>query len=402
MEPTPHPSAPEAMDPAPELGRPPSARKRMVVMLLGVAGLMGLLVGFQAFKGAMMRKAMAGGGEPPETVGAVEAREETWQPTLGAVGTLRAVRGADLAFEVAGVVVRVDAQPGGEVKAGQPLVALDDTAELAQLQQLKAAEALAELTHRRAKEQLAVHIISQAEFDTSAADLKAKQAAVASQAATAAKKRLVAPFPGRVGLVTTSPGAYLNAGASALTLQQLDPVYVDFRLPQRHLAAVRPGQKVEVNLDAYPGKTFTGRVTAVDSKVDGATRNVAVEATLANPQRLLMPGMFANVSMDVGTQQSYLTLPQTAITYNPYGAVVFLVKKGKVRGPGGEQEGLVAEQSFVTAGPTRGDQVAILEGLKPGDRVVTSGGLKLRNGTPLIVDNKALPANDPNPKPQER
>ncbi len=381
----------------------PNTKKRMVMMLLGTALLLAFITGFGALKGLLFGQGRMGPSEPPQTVSATEAHLEEWQPSLSAVGTVRAVRGADLAFEVAGAVAKVDVTPGAEVKLGQPLVHLNDTAERAQLAQLQATAALAELNFRRAKEQMAARIISQAEFDAADADLKAKRAAVEALAALAAKKHLIAPFAGRVGLVGPSAGAYLQAGATVLTLQQMDPVYVDFFLPQKELSSVKIGQKVLLGLDAYPSRTFTGKVTAVNSKVDPATRNVEVEATFPNADRALVPGMFANVRMDVGTKQQYLTLPQTAITYNPYGAVVFQAIKSQAQGPGGKTvESLLAQQAFVTTGPSRGDQVAILKGIEPGAKIVTSGGLKLRNGTPLIINNQVLPSNDPKPAPQEQ
>jgi membrane fusion protein (multidrug efflux system) len=373
----------------------PSTRRRMVIMILAVAGFLGLLIGFNIFKGIMIGRAMAGGGEPPQTVTVTEAREETWEPVLRAVGTLRARQGADLAFEVAGVVVRIDATPGAEVRQGQPLVSLNDETEASQLRQLQAAAELAKATLRRAKEQFEAKTISPADFEATEADFKAKEAAVQAQRAVVAKKHLVAPFSGRVGIVATSPGAYLNAGVGVVTLQQLDQVYLDFALPQREAGSVRPGQRVNLALDAYPGRTFTGKVTTVNPKVDANTRNAQVEATFSNPGRALIPGMFANATVDAGERTRALTLPQAAVTYNPYGAIVFLAK-------GDGASGYKAQQVFVTTGATRGDQVAILKGLKPGDQVVTSGALKLRNGTPLKVDNRLQPANDPQPSPQER
>jgi len=378
-----------------ENGVRPNTRKRMILMLIAVAVFLGLLVGFNVFKGVMIKRALAAAPDPPQVVTTTQARTEKWQLTQNAVGTVRARRGADLAFEVAGVVVKIDAVAGSEVRQGQPLVELSDDIERAQLRQLQATAALAEVMFKRGKEQFEAHIMSASEYDGLEADLKAKQAAAQSQQATVAKKHLAAPFPGRVGIINTSPGVYLNPGTPVLTLQQLDQVYVDFFLPQRDLDRVRPGQKLDVSLDAYPGKSFKGVVTAVNPKVDGSTRNVQVEATLPNPQRLLVPGMFASVSLEVGSaRQEYLTLPQTAITYNPYGAVVFVATQ--------DAKGLRAQQVFVTTGPTRGDQVAILKGLEAGAQVVTSGGLKLRNGTPLTVDNRVQPQNNPNPAPQEQ
>jgi len=374
--------------------QPVRAGRRMLIMLLAVGLFLGLLVGFNVFKGIMIKRALAGQGEPPQTVTTVVAQLAPWQPSLGAVGTVRAIRGADLAFEVPGVVARVAVRPGSEVLQGQPLVSLDDGAEAAQLRQLQAVADLAGLTFNRAKEQLAGRAISQADLDGAEADHKAKQAGVQAQAAQVARKHLTAPFSGRVGLVSASQGAYLNPGTPVLTLQQLDAVYVDFALPQKDLARLRQGQAVTLAVDAYPERSWTGKVTAVNPKVDGSSRNIQVEATFGNPGRALLPGMFARVSMAAGAAESHLTLPQTAITYNPYGAIVFLAR------PAGK--GFTAQQVFVTPGATRGDQVAILKGLQPGAQVVTSGGLKLRNGTPLAIDNRTQPANDANPAPQEQ
>lgn len=374
---------------------PPSTRRRMIIMLLAVGLFLGLLVGFNVFKGIMIGRAMAGGGEPPQTVALAPAKEETWEPSLQAVGTLRARQGADLAFEVPGVVTRIEVTPGAEVREGQALVSLNDETETAQLRQFQAAAALAKATLRRAREQFEAKTISPADFEAAEADFKAKEAAAQSQLALVAKKHLVAPFAGRVGIVNTSPGAYLNAGVGVVTLQKLDQVYLDFFLPQREAGTVRPGQRVDLALDAFPGKTFAGKVSTVNPKVDLNTRNVQVEAVFANPGRTLLPGMFGNASLSVGGATKALTLPQAAVTYNPYGAVVYVAKSEGA-------SGLKAQQVFVTTGGTRGDQVAILKGLNAGDQVVTSGALKLRNGTPLKVDNRVQPANDPRPTPQEQ
>jgi len=342
------------------------------------------------------------------------------------VGTLRAVRGADLALDVAGLVTRVNVKSGDEVRGGQLLLQLRDSEDIALLHQLEAAAALAEVTFARAKEQLAVQVISRADYDQAAADLKAKQAAVAQQQVNVAKKQLRAPFAGRAGIVTINPGAYLSSGTVIVTLQQLDPIYVDFHLPQKDLAELRTGQKVALRLDAFPDRTFEGTLSAISPKVDSDTRNVQVEAKVPNPDRVLTPGMFANVSVDAGAKQRYLTLPQTAVVYNPYGETVFVVipkreadrrqaaaaaaaddppreqqpkKPGK--GPQLAPDALVVQQAFVTSGPRRGDQVAILKGLEEGVEVVTSGQIKLKSGSPIRIDNSVQPANSPNPTPQE-
>jgi membrane fusion protein (multidrug efflux system) len=216
-----------------------------------------------------------------------------------------------------------------------------------------------------------------------------------------AKTQLRAPFAGRAGIVTLSPGAYVNAGTPVVTVQQLDPVYVDFSVPQRSLGELKAGQRVALTLDAFAGKTFEGAVSALDPKVDGDTRNVRVEASIPNRDGLLMPGMFAKVEVDVGTLQRQLTLPQTAITFNPYGETVFVVTPASGKDADGKPALPTAQQGFVQTGSKRGDQISIVSGLDEGTEVVTSGQLKLKNGTSLKIDNSQQPKNDPNPTPQE-
>jgi len=298
---------------------------------------------------------------------------------------------------------------------------------VANLHQLEAQAALSQLTYERAKQQIAVHVIAQADYDNAAADLKVKQAAIAQQQAIIAKKQLRAPFAGRTGIVTITPGSYLNSGTVIVTLQELDPVYVDFFVPQKDLAQAQVGRNATLTLDAFPGKSFRGTVNAVNPKVDTDTRNVLVEARVPNPDRVLSPGMFVNVAVDVGSQQRYLTLPQTAIVYNPYGETVYIVrsksqfdaeqasaaannadpvdkdppKKTSKGPPPIPADALVVEQTFVTTGATRGDQVAILSGLDAGAEVVSSGQIKLKNGAPVRIDNSVKPADNPHPTPQE-
>jgi len=373
-------------------------KKRMVIMLAAVGLLLGGVVGFNAFKGYMMRKYMAAAPIPPATVSAMKAGYQEWQPQLSAIGTLRAVRGVDVSTEVAGLVRSVHFRSGEDVKSGQLLVQLNVDPDIAQLHSLEAAAELAATVYERDKEQFAAEVISKAQLDADAADLKSKRAQVEQQAALIEKKAIRAPFAGKVGISTVNPGQYLNAGDKIVTLQTIDPIYVDFTVPQRQLPQVGAGQKVLVSADAYKGASFEGRVSAVSPKVDPDTRNVQVEATVPNPRRQLLPGMFATVKVDSGGEQRYLTLPQTALTYSPYGTTVFVLKEGAVQG----KTALTAQQVFVTPGPTRGDQVAILKGVEAGMQVVTSGQLKLKNGTPVIVNNSVLPADNPNPTPQEQ
>jgi len=263
-----------------------------------------------------------------------------------------------------------------------------------------------------------VQAVSQAQIDADTNDLKAKRAQVEQQAAVVAKKSIRAPFAGRLGISGLNPGQYVNAGDKLVTLQTLDPIYVDFTLPQQQLAGLAVGQVVNLTVDTFPGQGFSGKINAISPKVDAATRNVQVEATIANPRQVLLPGMFANVKIDIGGMQEYLTLPSTAVTYNPYGSTVYVVKPAdppKAGAPGtpgtpapasatdasGKRQ-LVAQQIFIETGPTRGDQIAIVKGLQAGQVVVSSGQNKLKNGTPVTVDNSVKPSNDPAPTPQEK
>jgi membrane fusion protein (multidrug efflux system) len=365
--------------------------KRMFLML----GLVVLLIAVLAlFKFLQIRKLIASIPKPQaQVVSAVKAETQEWQPQFNAVGSLVAVRGVDLASETAGLVRQVRFRSGQDVQAGAVLVELNADAEIAQQRALQAAVDLATQVLARDRAQLRALAISQAQVDADEADLHAKQANLAQQQALVAKKTIKAPFAGRLGITTVNPGQYLNAGDKIVTLQTLDPVHVDFNLPQRQLAGIRLGQRVVLSDEAFVGVAYEGKVTAISPKVDAATRNVLIEATVANPKRVLLPGMFAKVDVDTGAKQRYLTLPQTAITYNPYGSTVFVVEAG---------DKPKVKQVFITTGPTRGDQVAVLTGLSEGQQVVTSGQLKLKNGTEVVIDNKVQPKSDANPTPQEK
>jgi membrane fusion protein (multidrug efflux system) len=312
------------------------------------------------------------------------------------VGTLQAVRGADLAPEVAGIVQAIHFRSGEQVKAGAPLVQLNADADVASLKALEASAALAETTFRRDSKQLKVQAISQATLDADAAALKRAQAQVEAQRAQVAKKLIRAPFAGRVGIRAVDLGQYLSPGTKVVTLQALDPVFVDFLVPQSALAHYAIGQTVMVSTDSFPGEKFEGRVSALDAKVDPATRNIKVRATVRNPKQRLLPGMFATVETALGGPARLLTLPQTAISFNPYGNTVFVLEEKK--GAGGKAE-FVAQQKFVTTGATRGDQIAVLSGLKEGETVVTSGQIKLRSGSAVVVNNAIQPSNDAAPRP---
>jgi membrane fusion protein (multidrug efflux system) len=372
-------------------------RRRLIVMLIAVGVLLALIVAFNLFKNYMIRQAMSRNASPPQTVTTLSVDFSEWQPQVQAVGSLRAVRGVDVTTEIAGLVRNVRFHSGEDARAGQVLVELNADTDVAQLRALEAAADLSATVYARDKVQFEAQAISQAQLDADAADLKNRRAQAASQAATVAKKTVRAPFEGRLGITTVNPGQYLNPGDKVVTLQSLDPIYVDFRVPQEELGRVATGQNVQLTTDAFPGVRFAGKLTTIDPLVDAATRNLELEASVANPERRLLPGMFARVAVASGETQRYLTLPQTAITYNPYGATVFVAKPAA-----GGAGGLTAQQTFVTLGATRGDQVAVLKGIQRGDIVVTSGQLKLKNGTPLHVDNSITPKDDPNPAPQEQ
>ncbi len=400
----------------------PKLRKRLIIVIVALLILFGALVAWNTIKGIYIGKFMASMANPPQTISTMTAEYQSWQPHVEAFGNVRAVHGTDLAFDVAGLVENVDVKSGADVKKGQILMKLVDAQDRAQLASLQAAEQLAALTAKRSKAQLEVQAISKAQYDTDMANLKSAQANVAAQQALVDKKTLRAPFAGRVGIITATPGQYINVGNSVVTLQQLDPVYVDFTVPQSSLDQMRIGSKVEISADGLKGKTFTGTVTATDPKVDLATRNVGVEATVPNPDKLLVPGMFTKVAVDSGSEQRYLTLPQTAIAYAPYGDTVFVVHQGdppassadakqadpKKGAPKADTKNTKSgpshyvQQVVVTVGPTRGDQVAVLSGVKAGDVVVTSGQLKLKNGTPVNINNTVQPAFNPNPHPVEQ
>jgi len=373
--------------------------KRMVLMLVIAGVIFGGIFGFQAFKSRMIKKYLSSQGVPAQTVSTIKASVQEWQPALSAVGTLRAVRGADLAPEVSGVISAIHFRSGEEVKAGAPLVQLNAAADIAQLESLKAAAGLAELTYRRDQRQLKVQAVSQATVDADAANLRVAKARVAEQQALVDKKSVRAPFAGRLGLRAVDLGQYVAPGTKLVTLQSLDPMYADFSVPQSALADVRTGFKVSAATDALPGERFEGTIDAIDAKVDPATRNVQVRASLSNPKHRLLPGMFVTVAVDTGASERRLTLPQTAITFNPYGNTVFVVEE-KGKGANGKPQ-LVATQRFVTTGATRGDQITVLSGVKEGETVVTAGQLKLRNGVPVIINNSVQPSNDAAPHPKD-
>ncbi len=373
--------------------------RRLAVMLVLVAILAAGLVGFQRFKANILTTVVHQITSQLPTVATATASLQQWQPKLDATGTLRASRGADLAAEVSGIVDTIEFASGSDVTAGTVLLRLRLNDDPARLEQLQAAANLAEITYARDLKQLKAQAVAQSTVDTDAANLRSARAQVAAQQALMDEKVVRAPFAGRLGIRQVDLGQYLPAGTPIVTLQALDPIYLDFFVPQQSAGEVRAGQAVVVRVDAWPGRGFSGTVSAVNPRIDAASRMVQVRATLANPDRALLPGMFATVSVEIGKPHQRVTIPATAVTYNPYGSVVYVLR------PDGEDAAghpkLVARLQFVTTGDTRGDQVAIVKGLRAGDVVVTAGQTKLRNNQRVLVNNAVQMPDNPAPTPPD-
>jgi membrane fusion protein, multidrug efflux system len=370
--------------------------RRMIIMLILVGLVLGGIFGFEAFRTKMIKQYLASMGAQPQTVATTKAGTDDWRPHLEAVGSLKAVKGADLAFEVPGIVDSISFNAGDDAQTGATLVRLKADDDIARLHSLEATAELAAITYQRDEKQFRVQAVAQATLDADAANLKNARAQVAQQQAVVDKKTLKAPFAGHLGIRNIDLGQFVNSGTAVVTLQALDPIYVDFTLPQQALAQVKTGQAVVLHVDTYPDQTFPGEITAIDPKVDAASRNVRLRATLRNADHRLLPGMYAKVEIDIGAPTRYVTLPQTAIAFNPYGSTVYLVEEQGKDAKG--QPELVARQAFVTTGPTRGDQVAVLKGVNAGDTVVSAGQMKLRNGVKVVVNNQVQPSNEANPK----
>jgi membrane fusion protein (multidrug efflux system) len=374
--------------------------RRMVIMLIGVAIVLGGVFGFQAFKAVMIKKFMASMASPPQTVSATKAGYSQWQPKIDAVGSLRAVKGADLSLEVSGVVDAISFTSGDDVEQGAQLLKLRSEDDVAKLQSLQATADLNEITYERDQKQFKLQAVSQATLDTDVANLKNAKALVAQQQALLDKKTLLAPFAGHLGIRAVDLGQYLSAGTTIVTLQALDPIFVDFFVPQQSVDQIRIGQSIAVKIDAFKDRTFAGEISAINPRVDTTSRNVQIRATLKNADHKLLPGMYATVDISTGAPENLITLPQTSITYSPYGDTVYIVDGKGTDASGKPQQ--VARQTFVTTGGTRGDQVAVLKGVDEGDMIVTAGQIKLHNGSPVLIDNSVTPTADAAPVPIDR
>jgi membrane fusion protein (multidrug efflux system) len=371
--------------------------KRMVLMLAVTIVVIAAL-GFVKYRQIQSAIAQATYQPPPEAVTTIVAQQATWPLTLSAIGTVAAVQGVTVSADLPGTVDRIAFDSGKRVREGDVLVELDTRQERAQLAAVEAQRDLARVNHERMQGLAKEGIVSRADYDSAAAGQKETQARVGEIRATIERKTIRAPFSGILGLRQVNLGQYLSAGDPIVSLQSLNPIYVNFGVPQQEAAQARTGRTVRISARDLAGLDFQGRVTAVDSIVDPATRNIQVQATLANPQGKLRPGMFVQAEVVVGASQSVIAIPTSGVNYAPYGDSVFVVtdlkdEKGKsYRG---------VRQQFVKLGGSRGDQVAVLAGVKPGDEVVTSGVFKLRNGAAVQINNKVVPENNPAPSPEE-
>jgi membrane fusion protein (multidrug efflux system) len=371
--------------------------KRMFLML-GATAILLTALGFIKFKQVQSAVQAASFTPPPTAVTTVVAKQESWSSTMGVIGTMEAVQGVLVSADLPGTVAKINFHSGQAVHQGDVLIELDTRQERAQLAALEAQRELAGINYGRSQQLSKDGVISKSEYDRAAADQKQTTANVGEIKATIERKTIRAPFSGVLGLRKVNLGQYLAAGNPIVQLQALNPIYVNFGVPQQEVGQLKMGRTLHVTTESLTGQVFSGKVTAFESVVDESTRNIQVQATLPNPQGKLQPGMFVQVQVGVGADRAVVALPASAINYAPYGDSVFVVsdlkdEKGKAyRG---------VRQQFVKIEGSRGDQVAVISGVKAGDEVVTSGVFKLRNGAAVEVNNKVQPENNPAPKPED-
>lgn len=390
--------------------RSPSTRKRMIWMLVITGLVFGLVFGVKAFFAAQTNKFFDNMPQPPATISAGVAQQQTWHDTVEGVGTLVAVNGTQVTTESAGVISAIRFKPGDHVKAGAVLLQLNASTEVATLKSLEATARLNAIQSERYRELAATKLVSRDEADKRAADAVTARAQVDAQRALVDRKTIRAPFSGVLGIRKVNLGQYVNPGDELVSLQALDPIYINFNLPEQRLPQIQKGSVVNVQVDAMPGEKFEGTITSVEPQVDPQTRNFQVQATLRNPDDKLRPGTFARVTFNQGSEQRVVVIPQTAISFNPYGNSVYVISEAPAKAdqaqgkPEGTPPGptLVVKQRFVKTGATHGDLIAVTEGLKPGERVATSGLLKLRNDATVIINNSVLPTSEKAPAPANR
>jgi membrane fusion protein (multidrug efflux system) len=372
--------------------------KRMILMLVVILAIVGGL-GFIKFKQVEVAIAQGASFQPPPTaVTTVVAQRETWPSTLTVIGTAAAVQGVTVSADLPGTIDRIHFESGQWVHEGDVLVELDIRQERAQLANLEAQRDLAKVNYDRAQELVKAGVISRSEYDSATAQQKATEAQVGDIRAAIARKTIHAPFSGVAGIRQVSLGQYLAAGQGIVSLQSVDPIYVNFGVPQQDTPKVAVGHALTVTNEELHGIAFTGRITALDSVINEQTRNIQVQATLANKGNKLRPGMFVQVELPLGQPRTVVPLPASAINYAPYGDSVYVVTE--MKDPKGNTYRGVRQQVVKIEG-SRGDQVAIVSGVNPGDEIVSSGVFRLRNGAPVQINNTVQPGNSPNPKPED-
>lgn len=372
--------------------------KRMILMLVVLAALLGGL-GFAKFRQVETAIAQGASYQPPPTaVTTVVAQKETWPSTLSVIGTAAAVEGVTLSADLPGTIDKIHFESGQWVHEGDILIELDTRQERAQLASLEAQRDLARINYGRADELAKAGVISRSEFDNATSQQKSTEAQVGDIRAAIARKTIHAPFSGLLGIRQVSLGQYLAAGQAIVSLQSLSPIYVNFGVPQQDTPKVIPGHVLRVTNSDLPGMGFTGRITALDSVISEQTRNIQVQATVTNKDNKLRPGMFVEVELPMGQPRQVVPLPASAINYAPYGDSVFVVSE--MKDPKGNTYRGVRQQVVKVEG-SRGDQVAIISGINPGDEVVSSGVFRLRNGAPVLVNNIVKPSNSASPKPED-
>jgi membrane fusion protein (multidrug efflux system) len=371
-------------------------KKRLILTVGGIAVFIAVLVAVKAMQISAMVEQGKKFAPPPETVTSALVTAESWETALTSVGTLNAVQGVTVAAELAGKVVEIAFESGGWVEKGGILLRQDTSSEEAQLPGALAQVDLTRTNLERMNQLFAKNLISQAERDNAVASAEQSQAQAENIRATIAKKTIRAPFSGHLGIRQVNLGQMLREGDPIVPLHSLDPIYVDFTLPQQQLTLVRPGLTVRVTTDALPGEKLDGRITAINPLVDAETRQVKVQAKVANRGKKLLPGMFANVSVGLPARQKVLAVPATAVLYAPYGDSVFIIEDAADT----DNKGKALRQQFVRLGPKRGDFVGVESGVKEGEAVVSTGVFKLRNGQPVVVDNTLAPDFKKAPAPE--
>ena len=376
-------------------------KKPIFLSILGLVMLVGLLAGI---KGLQIKEMIAQGKQsapPPETVTAAVVKAQTWESLLTALGTLESVQGVNVTAELTGKVVHIAFEPGSLAAAGDLLVQQDITVESAQLRAAEAAGELARINFERAAKLLPEKVISQSNYDNARAQLTETQAQVENLRAVIAKKTIRAPFAGRLGLRHINLGQVLEGGQPIVSLQSLDPIFVNFPIPQQHLGRIRTGLEVRLTADGLGQEVITGQITAIDPDLDPATRSIRVQARVANPDERLRPGMYANVAVVLPIAEEVIAIPATAVLYAPYSDSVFMIETKQGQPGASPSQTQSVNQRFVRLGEQRGDYIAVISGLQAGDTVVSTGVFKLRNGQSVMVDNTLAPEFKLTPQPAE-